>query len=160
MRLPLDDGWARTIDAFAKLLTAAAIIIGGGWTLIQYNLNRADQVRTQKIEASKPFLEKRLEFYIQLSTATATIATSKNQAVVAHAKEKFWLLYSGPLLVLEEPGLQVGVHAYADCLEDTPKCNGLPVTQLSHNLAVLAGNSVGNQWTFPGRPTGLTASVQ
>jgi len=160
MRLPLDEGWARTVDAFAKLLTAVAIIIGGGWTLIQYNLNRADQLRAQQLEASKPFLEKRLDFYIELTTATATIATSKNQAEVAQAKEKFWILYTGPLLVLEEPGLQTLVRAYADCLEDTSKCRGVSLTQLSQNLAIFAGNSVGNQWRTAATPQGLKAVAQ
>ncbi len=157
MKLPLDEGWARTIDAFAKLLTAVAIIIGGGWTLIQYNLGRTDQLRAQQLEASKPFLEKRLASYIELTTATSTIARSKNQGEVAQAKEKFWILYSGPLLVLEEPQLQTLVQAYADCLEDTSKCKGASLIQLSQNLAVFAGNSAGNQWRVPAAPVGLTA---
>jgi hypothetical protein len=160
MRLPLDEGWARTLDALAKLATALAIVVGGGWTLIQYSITRTDQLRTQQIEASKPFLEKRLEFYIELTSATATIATSKNQAEVARAKEQFWILYSGPLLVLEEPGLQIRVQAYADCLEDTSKCQGASLTQLSQSLAVFAGNSVGNQWRSPATPQGVTAVAQ
>jgi len=159
MRLPLDEGWTRTVDALAKLATAAAIIIGGGWTLIQYNLNRADQLRAQQLEASKPFLERRLEFYIELTTATSTIATSNNQAEVAQAKDKFWILYSGPLRVLEEPELQTRVQAYADCLEDTSKCKGASLAQLSQNLAVFAGNSAGNQWRFAA-PVQLRAVAQ
>jgi hypothetical protein len=158
VKLPLDDGWARTIDALAKLLTVVAIILGGGWTLIQYTINRADQLRAQQLEASKPFLEKRLQFYIEATTAAATITTSKNPDEVAQAKQKFWMLYSGPLIVLAEPAIQRPLNAYADCLESSAKCQA-PLPQLSRELARAAGVSMGNQWSYPNPPS-LKAEVQ
>ena len=94
-----------------------------------------------------------------MTTATATIARSKDQAEVAKAREKFWILYSGPLLVLEDHEVQESVHVFADCLDSTSKCKG-PLPELAEDIARAAGRSAGNQWYPSGASRDLTARVQ
>ena len=153
MRLQIGEGGARNVDAGLKFVTILAILCGG----IQYLVTRADQLRTQQIEAKKPFLEKRLEFYVEVTRATATIAVSKNPEEVEGAKEKFWISYWGPMLVLEDPKVHEAMDKFARCLQDGSKCTW-SLEVLSRELALAASVSVGNQWQIgPNPPTGLHA---
>jgi len=152
----IEETGARTIDAILKFATLLAIFAG----VIQYIINRKDQLRTQEIEAKKPFLEKRLEFYIEATRATATIATSKNPDDIAGAKEKFWILYWGPMLVLEDPKVHKSMNNYAVCMEDPSKCK-VPLRELSRELALAASISVGNQWNLvPAPPADLKVQTE
>jgi len=146
-------GWGTYHRCSLKVVTLLAIFSD----VIQYITNRADQLRTQEIQAKKPFLEKRLEFYIEATRATATIATSKNPDDIAGAREKFWILYWGPMLVLEDPKVHESMNHYAACMEDASKCKA-PLRELSRQLALAASVSVGNQWNVvPRPPTNLKA---
>jgi hypothetical protein len=99
---PIAEEWARTIDCVAKLITALAILFGGGWTVYQYWKGRADQLRTQRIEATRPLLEKRLQLYVEATTAAAIIATSKDVNEVTKAKEQFLRLKHGPMTLVQD----------------------------------------------------------
>ena len=91
----IDEHRARAIEAFYRVVASLAIIAAGFWTMFVYSVDRAQQTTTATLEAQKPFLEKQLEYYLELSNAASTIAVSKDSQKVAAAKERFWQLYYG-----------------------------------------------------------------
>src|SRR5208283_6088521 len=131
---PISEEWARTIDCITKLATAVAIVVGAFWTLYVYSDNRAFQLATARIEANKPLSEKRLELYAAVTSAAATIATSKNQAELTKAEEQFWNLYWGPLILVQDAPVEDSMQQFGDCLRDSKKCD-VPLAELSRRLA-------------------------
>ena len=57
----LTEQEARSFEAICKGIGILALVFGGGWTLIQYFIHRSEERETARIEARKPFLEKRLQ---------------------------------------------------------------------------------------------------
>ncbi len=155
---PIPEEWARTIDCFTKLVTAVVIIFGGWWTVYQYLNGRADQLSTQRIEARKPLLEKRLQLYVEATTATATIATSKDVNEVAKAKEQFWRLYFGPMRLVEDYRVWDSMRDFGACLQDKSKCQS-SLMDLSDKLAIHCGNSVRGEFA-PATPTDFRVEMK
>mgnify|MGYP003642440668 CR=1 FL=1 len=54
----------------------------------------------------KPFLEEQLDLGFQASTVVATLATTTDRDEWNAARIKFWLLYWGPLSVVEDKGVE------------------------------------------------------
>jgi hypothetical protein len=157
---PITEEWTRTIDCIAKSVTALAIVVGAFWALHVYSDNRAYQLATARIEAQKPLLEKRLEFYVAVTSTTAIIATSKNETEVAKAKEEFWKLYSGPLILVQDAPVKDSMRQFGDCLQDSKRCES-SVLELSRGLARSCDWSLYRDWTpIVTPPVELTTRVQ
>jgi hypothetical protein len=154
----VSEQWARTIDSTFKIVTGFAIVIGGYWTLYQYRENRAVQLRTERIQSIRPLLEKRLEYYLKVTSLTATVAKSANKADVAKAKERFLILYHGPLRVLGHPEIRQSLLLIDECIEDSSKCKS-PLESLSDRLADDCQVSLLLDWP-PGPPTNLQIVTQ
>jgi hypothetical protein len=130
------------------------------WTLSVYSDNKAYQLATARIEAQKPLLVKRLEFYVAVTSTTAIIATSKNETEVAKAKEEFWKLYSGPLILVQDASVESSKHQFADCLQDSKSCER-SVLELSRRLARDCNWSLYRDWTRKVAPVvQLTTGLQ
>jgi hypothetical protein len=155
---PISEDWARTVDCVGKALTAIAIILGGGWTVYQYLDGRSYQLTTARIEAQKPFLDKRLQLYIAVTSAAATIATSKNENDVAKAKEQFWNLYWGPLILVDDRTIEHSMQQFGDCVQDNKKCDAALV-ELSRGLALSCNRSLTHDWA-PNPPQNITVHEQ
>ena len=75
--------------------------IGAGiWQFREDSKRRADNAQ---FEARKPFLVKQMELCFQASEAASTLASSTNPEDWQRAKETFWVLYWGPLSIVETP---------------------------------------------------------
>jgi len=155
---PIPEEWARTIDCIAKLVTVLAILFGGGWTVYQYWKGRADQLRTQRIEATKPLLEKRLQLYVEATTAAATIATSKDVNEVAKAKEQFLRLNHGPMKLVQDFKVWLSMGEFEACMEDKSKCQS-SLVDLSDKLAINCANSSRGDFA-PGAPADFKVTIQ
>jgi hypothetical protein len=155
---PITEEWARTIDCIARSVIALAIVVGVFWTLRVYSDNKAYQRATARIEAQRPLLEKRLEFYEAVTSTTAIIATSKNETEVAKAKEEFWKLYSGPLILLQDDSVEISVRHFGDCLQDSMRCQP-SVLELSRGVARTCNWSLYRDWTVV-PPVELSAKVK
>src|SRR5262249_31889749 len=145
MAYEMSEDCARYVDAGTKILGIVVLAIGGGWTAYTYFHARADEAKkaeeareaeakTALRESQKPFLEKRLEYYTEAATVTATIARSKDHRKVAQAKERFWTLYSGPLALVEDPRVEKAMIEFGDCLQDKRHCSA-PIEMLSLEVA-------------------------
>jgi hypothetical protein len=156
---PISEGWARTIDCLAKLITAIAIDFGGLWAVYQFFDGRAYQLVTARIGAEKIFLEKRLELYAETTSAVSTIVTSKNESEVTKAKEQFWKLSEGPMLLVSDAKVEQSMLEFGHCLKDKTKC--VPdIEELAHRLALDCSHSFRAYWPPPGVVTDLRVKVQ
>jgi hypothetical protein len=148
----MDEGRARFIDAATKILAVIAVAAGGGWTLYTYLNGRADIARTASLEARKPFEEKRLELYIEAATVTAKIARSHDKNEVARAKDEFWVLYLGPLALVEDEEVEGAMFQFGKCLNPSAKCKSM-LEALSLEVAHQCKDSLSATWGVPRRPT-------
>lgn len=165
---PFSEEWTKTIDALVKIVTALALIIGGGWTVYQYFQNREAQFAEQQearqqqqlvemFEERRPFLQKRLELYLEMASAIGTITTSKNQSAIAKAKEDFSALYNGPVRLVASFKDRQAMAKFDGCLKQR-KCQGSLKTMGDALTESLYG-AIAGDWV-PSQPTSLKATVR
>lgn len=84
---------------------------------------RAEELRR---EAAKPFWDAQLKLYLKASEAAAVIARNDEKTRPA-AEEQFWILYYGPLAIVEDvstkdkpPAVARAMVEYGNYLRDTP----------------------------------------
>jgi hypothetical protein len=149
---PISEARARGIDATIKILSFAAVAIGGGWTLYTYFQTRnqeahtaALQAKTALFEAKKPFEAKRLEFCLWASTHAATIVSSPDKAEVAKATNDFWALFFGLAAMAEDEKVVGSMMQFGRCLKNQANCSA-PLKQLSLNLAHDCRDSIATNW--------------
>jgi hypothetical protein len=153
MRLePISEPWTRTITCIGGVVATFALILGGGFSLYQYFQNRAYQLQTQRFEAVRPFFEERLKMYLEITNLTGTIATSKNDADVGKAKERFLEILYGPANLVVDGDVSVAMSHFRQCMDDS-KCTNLPI--LSSNLSNLCSNSVKSGFLPPDSATNV-----
>jgi hypothetical protein len=91
-----------------------ALVVG----LIQY-------VSTSSLSVRQPFLAKQTELCLSASEHAARLATTKDREQWKKSREEFWMLYWGPLAVVEEAGTQSDVakkmQAFGDLLKEVPQ---------------------------------------
>jgi hypothetical protein len=138
---PISEDWARTIGCITSAVTTLAIVVGGGWTLYQYLDNRKYQLETARFESIKPMYEQRLRLYIEVTSAAGIIASNKNEADVAKAREEFLKLYYGPIGLVEDGQVSFATRDFAACLADGPKCES-QMTSLSTKLTRACAGSL------------------
>jgi hypothetical protein len=159
--LKLSEDEARGFDAICKGVGLIALLLGGAWTLTQYFLHKAEERETRAIESRKPFLEKRLEIYSDLAVVTATIATSKNSKETDSAKQRFWILYWGPLTLVEESEVKKMTQEFGNCIRDSA-CAESVLKARAEDVAASCRKSIGEGWgiRFPHPVTDLKGSAQ
>ncbi len=81
-------------------LIGAGTIGVGIWQFSEDSKRRAD---IAQFESQRPFLVKQMELCFQASEVASTLASSTNLDNWRRAKETFWMLYWGPLSVVEKP---------------------------------------------------------
>ena len=157
----MDESRTRTIDAFCKIATALAVVVGVAFTAYSYVSNRTAQTKSMQIEAEKPYLEKRLEFYLDATSTVASIATSKNPDQVSKSKEHFSQLIYGPLRVVSTPEVINQMSAINECFGTEAGCTPTKLQGMAWELARLCGASMKAEWgdSPPGTPTNLTLTI-
>ena len=154
---PIREDWARTIDCCAKVVTALAIVFGGWWTLHQYQDNLRERRENNSNEASRPYRQKRLDIYFEVTSVAATIATSKDKTEVARAKDKFFSLYHGPASIVANSAVQSSMQQIDVCLRDSKCSNSL--TELVDQLSANCKNQLTTEWA-PRPPTNLRGTAR
>ena len=145
-KLTLDVASARKfarLDSALRLLPTATILVtvlGFMFSVWQYRAEqaknreasvqqaandateRAERARkdteTAQREFMRPLLEKQQELYFDAATAAATIASSKDAAERRKAESKFWILYRGPLVMVESTDVSGAMKKFGRCLTD------------------------------------------
>ena len=133
-----------------SILTFLLALIGLPLGLWQY-FEKAEN------DYKKPLWEKQLNYYLEATRATATLAALRNDTNDAAQQEwqkarmRFWELYYGELVVLEAPEVSTAMVAFGKCLRDyeDDKCDLKTLRSLSLNLAHACRTSVANSWKQP-----------
>lgn len=105
----------------------------------------------------KPLWEKQLNYYLEATEATAKIATLQNdpsdtgKIELARARMKFWELYYGELVVVEDGDVSQAMVNFGKCLRDYQdmKCDQKHLQELSLALAKACRSSVSTSWKQP-----------
>jgi len=148
----IDEGKARAIDATIKVLTFAALVVGGGWTVYTYFETRQSEARTAELqaktaafEAKKPFEAKRLEFCFWASTHASVIVSSPDKAEVAKATNDFWALFFGLAAMVEDEKVVASMLQFGRCLKNKANCNA-SLQQLALDLDHDCRDSIAENW--------------
>jgi hypothetical protein len=165
--------WDKVIGRYLPLLTAVLAVSGFWFGVIQYYGHRtetelqqaaAEGKRAEELrrEAAKPFWDSQLQLYLRASEAAATVAVSSDPDAVSRVESQFWILYWGPLAIVEDVGTELRPTAEVEAamvqvgsyLREHPKDrHRATLQQYSLDLAHAMRHSVGPSFNL--KPTQL-----
>ena len=116
-----------TFDDVLKLIAVLGSLLSflwGVWTWSHSRQKELENRRTEvvrlaearRIESAKPFLEKQLKLYTEVSQVVSRIATSDDRAEMGKARKRFWELYWGELALVENADVEKTMVEFGDAL--------------------------------------------
>jgi hypothetical protein len=119
----MTEDQSRMVDALCKIVATIGLLLGGAWTLYTYFNARAAEAKTAIIEAKKPFLDRRLQTYLDVIQTVSIMATKDKETDERRtATAKFWALYHGPTVLVQTKEVQAAMDAIAQCVR-SQKCD-------------------------------------
>jgi hypothetical protein len=105
--------WLDLTKAVGTLITAAVAVGGAWWAVHRFFLEskerealRRDQAqkdhKIQLRESQKPFLERQLEYYFDITKVVSQLSTLPKGQGFDDAKQRFWEFYWGELSIVED----------------------------------------------------------
>ncbi len=154
MRLP------STFDEWFKLLSVAGAIASFLWGVWVWKDKSYKELAQQRIEATKPFLERQLKLYTEASQVAALIATSDEKSETQKAVTRFWQLYWGELALVENKEVESEMVAMGRAI--TTGANRDALQQASLSLAHACRESLDKSWGIQAwtNPDEATGSVK
>lgn len=101
----------QSIDLAIKIISVVVLVAGLGWGTVQY-------FDTQRQGYYMQLWNKKLDYYILVSTAVARISTSDSASEVNKDIETFWSLYYGPMALLEDDNVKKSMQIIAGFVTD------------------------------------------
>lgn len=159
--------WLYRATQVTSLIVAAVGVAAFIWNLQQFNLQQKESVRiaaeakekeTAAIqrELTKPIRERQLALSFEISEVAAIIAApTSDQQGKRKAIDRFWQLYHGPAIFIEETAVvKNGLIQFANCLEGYDGCDfdeakNFRLTKLSENLTNVLRSAQGLSWQIP-----------
>lgn len=132
----------RSVQDWTKWLGVAIAAAGLAFTGYQF-------LQTYSMNAKKPFLEKQMEFCIEASTIAATIAsTAVDDPARTAAEARFWVLYWGPLGIVEDTAVERQMFCIGRSLRNSTdrRCPKAALTQRSLMLAKACRDLMATSW--------------
>jgi hypothetical protein len=133
-----------SLESTLKILTAIGAVIAFCWGAYQFLLTQRGQAETRRVEATRPFLDRQLTLYTDATRAAATMATSTSPEEIAAAKNKFFLLFWGELVMVEDRDVETAMVEFRDALNQGKE--GAELEQFSLRLARACRNSLARSW--------------
>lgn len=114
-------------DLIVKIVGLIALLASGLWTLYKFRADRRvdldRQFQAQQTEAklradelNRFIFERQAGLYLEAAQAASTIATSNNKAEKKAANNKFYELYFGQLVVVEDRRVELAMIEFSHCL--------------------------------------------
>ena len=128
-----------SVDSLIKVLGALSIIIGGAVGLWKYSDSVENQFR-------KPLWEKQIALYFDATSAAATLASSSDPQTLQDAENRFWVLYYGPLALVEDKDVESAMVRFSECLSNN--CEKRELKGLSLRLARACRESISESWSI------------
>jgi hypothetical protein len=166
----MGEGRARFLDALVKMISVMALVCGGALSLTRYFDERAEEIRNSSIEVRKPFLEKRLETYLEVTNLASKIAVTgvelrlgsfngqerkRLKADLLSNSLRFAELYSGTMPLVEDGNVEKAMYAFGDCAAAGE--NTCPdISKASNALARACRDSIAEEWNVDLSPNGIT----
>jgi hypothetical protein len=139
MSNPPPDNFAHVTTLITALVAAAGFLFGVFQYQKQQALNRTSTAESRDREFIHPLWEKQLALYFEASEAASTIATTTDPEQRRKAEAKFWMLYWGPLVLVETPEVSGAMKKFGECLTGETKGD---LRNLSLELASALQSSV------------------
>ncbi len=100
-------------------------LLGFGFGIYQYRVqqgeNQEQERESRDREFMKPLWEKQLATYFEASEAASTIAMTTDGGERTKAINKFWMLYQGPLVIVESPAVSGAMQDFGNALSGKTK---------------------------------------
>ncbi len=115
-------------DLLLKVVGLIALIVSGTWTLYKFrqdrNVDLTHQREAEKMDESAKLqelnrfiFERQASLYFDAARSAGTIATSHNKATREAAIERFYQLYFGDLVVVEDRRVELAMIEFSRCLD-------------------------------------------
>lgn len=146
------------VENLSKVVSIAIAALAFAWGVWQYFRSERDkheQLRAERkrdahhrrIEATRPFLEKQLEFYLEATRVAAIIAVSKEEKAVCAATHRFKELFWGELALVEDEKVEIAMLGFKSALDSDLPADELE--QMSLGLAHACRDSLAKSWGTP-----------
>jgi hypothetical protein len=123
----LDETKGTNWDLIVKIVGLIALLASGFWTLYKFRADRRvdldRQLQAQQTEAklkadelNRFIFERQAGLYFEAAQAASTIATSDNKTEKKAASNKFYELYFGQLVVVEDRRVELAMIEFSHCL--------------------------------------------
>nr|WP_315185034.1 hypothetical protein [uncultured Albidiferax sp.] len=132
------------LESALKILTAMGAVVVFCWGVYQFDQTQRGQAETRRVEATRPFLDKQLKLYTDATQAASTMATSNSPEEVVAARSRFFLLFWGELVMVEDRHVESAMVEFRAALNAGKK--GAELEQLSLRLARACRNSLAVAW--------------
>lgn len=118
-----DQRLTHLINRYSVIGGVVVAIIGAAWTLYTW-----DEVAVR--ESQKPFLEKQLQYYVEASKVAAKLtilplqpaADAAPEETWDWAKQRFWELHWGELVVVEDKDVRVAMAHFGAQVTEVESC--------------------------------------
>jgi hypothetical protein len=119
---------ASTTETVLKLVSPLLAVAAFVWGIYTYRETSRQQMEkqqaeatriaeTRRIEATRPFLDKQLTLYAEVTKVAASLATLTDEKERAKAKTRFMELYWGELGLVEREGVALAMVAFREGLD-------------------------------------------
>lgn len=133
-----------TLDNWIKLFSLAGAVVAFSWGIVQFLANQNTLGETRRIEATKPFLERQLKLYTEVTVAAATLSISDDPNEIEHSRKRFWSLYWGELALVEDKEVEAAMVKFGEAIE--AGTSGIKLQQYSLQLAHACRDSLARSW--------------
>lgn len=98
----------------------------------------------RRLEATKPFLDRQIKLYTEVSQVAAKIATRELAETSGKIQSRFWELYWGELALVENKSVEAAMMKMGNAIKD--KCPKYYLEQASLGLAHAMRASLDKSW--------------
>ena|SRR5215813_1594951 len=141
------DLWDLRIKALAAVGGVVTVAIAVGNYVYTHDRDAQAALR----ESRKPFLAQQLSLYVDATRAAAQLATLDPKSNDwGNARLRFWQLYWGELIVVEDVDVAKKMQAFGDQLKTVDPEKGVPtfLDAASRELAEACRRSIERNWDY------------
>jgi hypothetical protein len=120
----LGDLETKKRDMRLKVWGLIVVLASGGWTFYKWRDDRAIDEKHRIQELNRFVFEKQTNLYFDAAQAASTIATSTDENAKATAKNKFYQMYFGGMVIVEDRKVELAMIQFGRCMNMQPnKCD-------------------------------------
>lgn len=143
------------LSKVASIAIAALAFAWGVWQYFRSEREKQEQRKNERdrdahhrrIEATRPFLEQQLLFYLEATRVAAVIAVSREESAVCEATHRFKELFWGEVALVEDEEVEIAMLAFKSALDRELPASELE--QMSLALAHACRDSLAKSWGTP-----------